>query len=210
MAQVNSFDITALGSNGDTITVTITPVNPSGNNEVIQYTKSSSEDTLLKMAQAVADLINNQSELVRAVACGTGTVVISARFKGDSFSVTAVASGSITVSNVTELVANTRGKGLHFESPQGISNGTLEKASDTWKGTVASSGTASYFRIKAYDDTGGSDSTKLRIQGTVGTLADSPLHLSGSSTLTAGTTVTIGAFSIRVPMTNGLKDIIWK
>ena len=202
-AQVNSFDITALGNDGDTITVTITPTNPSGSNEVIQYTKSSSEDTLLKMAQAVADLINVQSELVRAVACGTGTVVVSSRFKGDAFSLSVVVGGDITVSNVTELVANVRGNGLHFESPQGVSNGYLEKTDETWKGTVVATGTASYFRIKAHDDNGVADPSKIRIQGTVGTLADSPLQLSGSSTLTAGVSVTIGSFSIRIPMSNG-------
>lgn len=202
--QVVSFDVTAVGNEGDTLTVTISPVTPSGDNEVIQYTRSASDDTTLKIAKAVANLINAQSELVRAVACGSGTVVISSRFKGDEFSVTTAVSGDITVSAVSEITSNVRGKGLHFENPQDVSNGVLEKApDDTWKGSVQTTGTASYFRIKAHDDNGGADSSKIRIQGTVGTLADSPLQVSGSSTLTAGTSVTIGTFSIRVPLTNG-------
>ncbi|RLC49295.1 MAG: hypothetical protein DRH57_00300 [Candidatus Cloacimonadota bacterium] len=202
--QVVSFDVTNEGAEGDSVTITITPVVPSGSNEVIQYNRTADDDTTLKVALGIAEAINANSNLVEAVACGSGTVVVSSKYKGDGFSLNVVASGSLAVSDVQEVVANVRGKGLHFESPQTVTAGVLEKANDdVWKGTVVATGTASYFRIKAHDDNGGADSSKLRIQGTVGTLSDSPLQISGSSTLTAGTSVTIGTFSIRIPLNNG-------
>jgi len=202
--QVFSFSVTAVGDNGDTLTVTISPVNPSGSNEVIQYTKSASETTVNEVAKAVVDLINSNSDLTRAVVGSNGEVILQSRYAGDSFSVTAVGSGSLTVSAVFELVANVRGNGLHFESPQNIDAGVLQKTDETWKGTVAASGTASYFRLKSNGDAGGQDSSGeyKRVQGTVGTLSDSPLQLSGSSTLTQDTTITIGSFSIQVPLAN--------
>lgn len=205
--QVSTFDITDIGDNGDTLTVTISPVNPSGSNEIIQYTKSASESTKLEVAQAVASLINSNSVLTRAMACNNGSnaaVIVESKYAGDSFSMTAVASGNLTVGSVSDLVANSRGNGLHFEGAQGVADGILQKADDTWKGTVVASGTASYFRLKANGDAGGQDAagTYKRIQGTVGTLSDSPLQLSGSSTLTQDTTITIGSFSIQVPLAN--------
>jgi len=202
--QVMNFSITAVGNSGDTLTITISPVIPSGTNEVIQYTKSDSESTVNEVAKAVVDLINANSELVDAVVGSNGEVILVSKYAGDSFSVTAVPSGSLTVSAVSELVTNVRGNGLHFESPQNVDNGILQKTDETWKGTVSASGTASYFRLKAITDAGAQDSSGVykRIQGTVGTLSDSPLQLSGSSTLTKDTTITIGSFSIQIPLAN--------
>jgi len=202
-AQVSKFNITALGSDGDTITVTIQPTDPSGNNEQVTYTKTSSDDSLLKLAQSVAAAINSDIEMVRAVATSDGSeasVVVTSRYPGDSFNMTVSATGSITVSSVTELVASSKGNGLHFESHQNVSAGVIEKSSDTWKGTILNTGTASYFRLKAHSDNGAESTTALRIQGAVGTTTGVPLQLSGSTTLTKDTELTIGSFYVEIPL----------
>jgi len=202
-AQEDYFAITAVGSDGDTLTVTITP--PSGTPETFTFTKTSAFTTTDDIAREVVRLINEGSNIVRAVAATETTesaVILVSLFPGDGYTVNVAVTGTLAASptgDLTPIVANSKGKGLHFEYLAGVSGGILEKASgDTWKGTVAISGAASWFRIQTNDDTGASSTTAVRIQGNCSTSSDAPLQLAGTLSLTQGAAITIDTFSIQL------------
>jgi hypothetical protein len=80
------------------------------------------------------------------------------------------------------------------------SAGVLSKSSAVWSGTVASSGTASWFRLYANaTDAGGADTTYIypRIDGSVGT-SGKDINMSSVS-LVAASTTTIDTFAITLP-----------
>lgn len=80
----------------------------------------------------------------------------------------------------------------------GAANGTLEKEStETWKGTIDFSGTATWYRHVGASDSGGLSITDPRIQGTVGTAA-ADLNLS-DTTLTATAEQLINYYSVTLP-----------
>lgn len=84
--------------------------------------------------------------------------------------------------------------GIEFEAA--ASDGVLVKsAAQTWEGTNAASGTATFFRVVPASDAGDSSTTALRLQGTVGVLA-ADLELSNVD-LVAGAPLVInsGAFT---------------
>jgi len=88
------------------------------------------------------------------------------------------------------------GTGIDFDSA--ASGGTITKdPNQTWKGTNAASGTATYFRVVQQEDGGGSSTTDERIQGTVGT-SGADLNLSSVS-LSSGADQTVDAFSATLP-----------
>lgn len=86
--------------------------------------------------------------------------------------------------------------GLSFEAA--VSNATLLKlATQTWKGTIGTTGAPSFFRWVMSGDTGNESTTAVRIQGTVGT-AGADMNLS-NATLTATQEQVIDYFSISFP-----------
>ena len=88
------------------------------------------------------------------------------------------------------------GTGISMDAA--ASNGVAVKNSgETWSGTVASTGTASFFRYSGLTDAGGLSTTERRLQGTVGTaLAD---LLVSSTTFTATNLRQIDTFNIAMP-----------
>lgn len=96
----------------------------------------------------------------------------------------------VTISN------NDLGTGITLDAT--ASNGVAVKEStETWSGTVASTGTASFFRYSGLTDAGGLSTTERRLQGTVGTaLAD---LLVSSTTFTATNLRQIDTFNIAMP-----------
>lgn len=96
----------------------------------------------------------------------------------------------VTISN------NSTGTGVTFDSAV---NGALpKKASETWSGTIASSGTAAFFRYRSSSESvgasQGASTSASRLQGTVGT-AGTDMVLSTVS-LTASATLALSAFEI--------------
>lgn len=88
------------------------------------------------------------------------------------------------------------GAGLNFETS--ASGGVLTKASaDTWEGTVAETGTATYYRFCTTGDSEGSSTSAIRVQGTVGTV-NSDLLLS-STGLTSSAVQRLGYYSLTIP-----------
>lgn len=89
------------------------------------------------------------------------------------------------------------GNGLEFGT---ASSGAISKNSDVWSGSVATSGTATWFRFYANaTDAGAADSGYIypRIDGAVGT-SGRELNMTSTS-LTYGATVTIDTFTITLP-----------
>ncbi len=85
---------------------------------------------------------------------------------------------------------------LSFEA-SAIANVISKSSSQTWSGTNAASGTASFCRLVLPSDTGGSSSTEVRVQGDVG-VAGKFLNLS-SVALTSGAVLTVDSLSITMP-----------
>lgn len=76
--------------------------------------------------------------------------------------------------------------------------GIISKAAaETWQGTVASSGTAGYFRLVNTADAGGASTTEPRIQGTVAA-AGADLNLT-NPVLTAAAVQPINSLNIALP-----------
>lgn len=73
----------------------------------------------------------------------------------------------------------------------------VKNSGETWSGTVASTGTASFFRFSGLTDAGALSTTERRLQGTVGTaLAD---LLVSSTTFTATNLRQIDTFNVAMP-----------
>ena len=91
---------------------------------------------------------------------------------------------------------NAGGTGLTWEAV--AAGGVLaKKSSETWQGTVGTSGTPTFFRFAAVGDTGVLSTTESRVQGTVGVLG-AELNLS-NPLLTASSVQTINHFNVALP-----------
>jgi hypothetical protein len=98
-----------------------------------------------------------------------------------------------------EVTANSRLNGLCFGLQSG---GVLSKESDTegvWSGTVATTGTAGYFRFKANEvDGDGASTTLVRVDGNCGTGSSADMQMTSTS-LVAGVVVTVDTFDVTFP-----------
>jgi len=96
----------------------------------------------------------------------------------------------VTISN------NDLGTGITLDAS--ASNGVAVKnTTETWSGTVASTGVATFFRYSGLTDAGTLSTTERRLQGTVGTaLAD---LLVSSTTFTATNLRQIDSFNVAMP-----------
>lgn len=102
--------------------------------------------------------------------------------------------GSATL--LTTISISSGGTGINLDTT--ASGGVVTKApSETWSGTNAATGTASFFRFVAPGDDGTLSTTQVRMQGTVG-LAGADMNLS-SVTLTSAATQTIDYFTVSLP-----------
>lgn len=74
------------------------------------------------------------------------------------------------------------GTGVTFEAAP-VDGALVKTAAETWSGTNAATGTATFWRIEATADAGGASTTAIRVQGTFG----------GSSGLLSNPALTSGA-----------------
>lgn len=94
------------------------------------------------------------------------------------------------------ISVNGGGTGLTMEAS--ADSGVLEKnASETWQGTNAATGTATFYRHVAPGDTGASSTTERRLQGTVG-LAGADMNLSDVD-LTASAVQSLDYYVVALP-----------
>lgn len=94
------------------------------------------------------------------------------------------------------LTADGVGGALHFAAA--AENGAIGKdSSELWKGTITTTGQASWFRYMAPSDTGGQSLTEPRIQGTIGVAGTDMLM--ANTTLTATEEFTLNYFTVVLP-----------
>ncbi len=112
------------------------------------------------------------------------------------YSGTVPADADASIGGATLLVTiKNGGSGITFGSASG---GVIQKAGgETWSGTNAATGTASFYRHVLSADDGTSSSSAARLQGTVG-VAGADMNLSSVS-LTSGATQTLNFYSVTVP-----------
>lgn len=113
------------------------------------------------------------------------------------YSGTVPADADASIGSATLLVTiKNGGSGINFASS--AASGVLNKAAaETWSGTNAATGTASFFRHVLSADDGSSSSSAVRIQGTTA-VAGADLNLTSVS-LTSGATQTIDFYSVAMP-----------
>ena len=138
-----------------------------------------------------------------AATSGDGALVFQAKVPGVTFTCTIAGSGAGTTGNACThdalidgtVVVNAAGNALKFGT---VSAGVISKNADTWSGTNAADGTASYFRIVQIADDGTLVTvTQPRIQGSVG-VSGSDLIVN-STDFASGATTTIDSGSITIP-----------
>lgn len=86
-------------------------------------------------------------------------------YEGTAPATADAAVGSATL--LATLTVDGLGGGLNFSATP--ENGTIGKSStEVWKGTVANTGNAGWFRFVSAGDTGAESDSALRVQGTIG------------------------------------------
>jgi hypothetical protein len=109
----------------------------------------------------------------------------------------ATADASIGAAVLLVTISDAGGAGaLSFEAAA-VGNVIEKLSSQTWSGTNAASGTASFCRLELAADTGAASSTEIRVQGDVG-IAGKFLNLSSVS-LTAAAVQVVDYLSITMP-----------
>ena len=104
--------------------------------------------------------------------------------------------GSATL--LVTITNDDQGAGYPLAFDATATNGVLPKdPAQTWSGTAAASGTASFFRIVSESDADDADASAPRIQGQVGT-AGSDLNLS-TVAVAAGEARTVNSFNVVLP-----------
>lgn len=101
--------------------------------------------------------------------------------------------GSATLLSTISVASG--GTGLSFAASAVA--GVISKAVETWSGTNAASGTATFYRHVAVGDDGTLSTTQARIQGTVA-VAGADLNISNTA-LVAAATQTIDSYNVALP-----------
>lgn len=110
--------------------------------------------------------------------------------------VPADADAAVTGTLLCTISNNSTGTGINFDTS--ASGGVLSKApAETWSGTNAATGTATYYRHIAVGDDGTLSTSQARIQGLVSTVG-ADMNLSSVS-LTSGASQAIDYYSVTLP-----------
>ena len=108
----------------------------------------------------------------------------------------ASANDAVTGNLLVTISIDGGGTGVNFAAT--ASNGSIQKSgSEVWEGTIAITGTATYYRHGEAADTGASISTDKRIQGKIG-VAGEDMNLSSTS-LVATANQTIDYYVVNLP-----------
>jgi hypothetical protein len=94
-------------------------------------------------------------------------------------------------------ISDAGGAGALQFAAAAVGNVLEKSSSQVWNGTNVASGTATFCRLELASDSGGSSSTEIRVQGSVG-IAGRFLNLS-SVNLTSGATQVVDYLSITMP-----------
>lgn len=109
----------------------------------------------------------------------------------------ATADASLGAAVLLVTISDAGGAGALSFNAAAVGNVIEKLSTQTWSGTNAASGTASFCRLVLASDTGASSSTEIRVQGDVG-VAGKFLNLS-STALTAAAVQVVDYLSITMP-----------
>lgn len=157
--------------------------------------------TLTQTATDLAAAINKAISQPGYTATSSGAVVTISALPltgvgPNGFVVAITTSGGIIATSANMAGGVVAVNGLTYGD---VAAGALSKTG-IWSGLVATTGTASYFRILgSIADAGGVSTTLLRLQGTIAT-SGADYNMSSTS-LTSGATHTIDTFTITLPAT---------
>lgn len=98
---------------------------------------------------------------------------------------------------LVEITLEDSGDPISFEA-SAVGNVLQKNSSETWEGTVLTSGVATFCRLELGSDTGTASATEARIQGDVG-IAGKFINLS-STALTASASQRIANLAIAMPL----------
>ena len=140
--------------------------------------------TGLRNHLAVTGSVRNAIQgMVLVIYAGTEPSTADSAIPGDGVALATISTGGT-------------GAGLNFETV--AVQGVLTKAAaDTWQGTNAANGTATYYRLQTGADDGSLSDVLLRVQGKVGTI-NADLFLS-SVALVQSAVQRIGSYTLTVP-----------
>jgi len=125
------------------------------------------------------------------------TIMAAGLIKIYSGAVPATADAAVTGTLLCTISIGGAGTGINFEAA--AVSGVLAKATaETWSGTNAATGTASYYRHVAAADDGTLSTTQARLQGTVSTVG-ADMNLSSVS-LVAAASQAIDFYSVTLPV----------
>ena len=180
-----------VGGNTVAVNVTVDGVGPTTHTYIILASDTTDE----LVAEGVARMLNDIPQ-IEAICLGSlfapRTIVLQSRVFGITLTI-ANGGGTYAISP-TKIEAGSRSDALYFAKP---SSGSMSKATDTWSGTIVTTGVAGYFRIVRPDDDGTLSTTQLRLQGAIST-SGAELNMA-NTTLTATELHTISDYSITEP-----------
>jgi len=178
---------------GDTVKLNIN-YNGAGAVEYV-FTNTADAGDRFDVRDMLVQWFNKNFGYLHAVGNDTdvATLHVAANVPGDTLAI-ADNGGDITITVDGSPTAAARSNCLYFAPP---SSGAMSKAAETWSGLIATTGVAGYFRLVEPEDDGTFSTTQRRLQGTVST-SGAELNLSSTS-LVAGTTLTIDTFSVSLP-----------
>ena len=107
----------------------------------------------------------------------------------------ATADAAVTGTLLTTITVASGATGLSFAAA--AVNGVIAKAVETWSGTNAASGAATFYRHVAVGDDGLLSTTQARIQGNIA-VAGADLNISNVN-LVAAATQTIDSYNVALP-----------
>lgn len=197
-----SASITLSGSGGQVDTFTVgksgeTAVEIMG--AVVPYVTSLTQTATNVVAQVQTYLSNPEYEVSSSGAVITVKSLLGTGTAQNAFVATMTVSGGTLAEDAPQSLAGGDAADYGLTYLYGV-DGVIT-ATGTWSGVVTNTGTASYWRI--YGPNGNewgspsSSTSQIRIQGTCGTSGTD--YIMSSTSLTATTTHTVGAFNLTLP-----------
>jgi len=151
----------------------------------------------ISLSTGFAYHVNTQGSVRNALEGGSPTGCLLKIYKGVAPLVDEAVSGS---NLLLTLSVSGGGTGMTLQGTAG-SRTLYNNSGETWSGTVANSGVATYYRLARADDTGASSTSQQRVQGVVSDAIDlADLYMS-NTTLTASEVKTLTAYALTLPET---------
>lgn len=151
----------------------------------------------ISLSTGFAYHVNTQGSVRDALEGGTPAGFLIKIYKGVAPAVDEAVSGDNLLLTLSE---GGDGTGMTFEGTAG-SRTLYNNSGETWTGTIAASGVATYYRLARADDTGAASTSQQRVQGVVSDAIDLADLFMSDTTLTQGQVKTLTAYALTLPET---------